>query len=702
MSIGRSLFIAFTIILCGVTSAWSQTNKVSSLEWLDNDIGKDKIVLPGFTPITVSNKTVKLGAGREYIWDDSYLPVFISSRGRPLAKDMELVVRIDGNDILIVPQSIEIENHGGHDVVVIAKGIIESFGEITVNSHVEYDGFVRVELSLHPVNQKVNIESIYYRSVVNTLPSTKLAAYKLANIRQWGRPSVFDTSYSGDFLSTIGIVDGDTGFWWFVDREPLAGQSQLLRTKLSPNENELAIQQPLLISGSGNKLALSSVFNFMATPIKADNGAWREERILGSLAAPELKHGKYHLWWINAFAHQSFPYTKIPRSLRNTLPANDLKVYKGLNNTRAELKKFKAKGIERIPYFSAHTLPAFDPALAEFRKHWEVKPDFIIPFSDKPFQSKADRPWLSYQSEGYVDYLIYRFDKLIDKTGINGLYFDQANVIDSINKSHSGDVYGQKIVSDIAGSRKFYKRLATLFHTKGIEGYIVAHNSNTPIMPAYSFVSAMVQGEEFTKLLKNYDYVGSQGLDTIRTNYAERHFGVPTIWLSQLWAPDSRLASSSRQKITSQQEWLGTDQYAGAFRGLMSLSLLHDVLVWSLSPLPMRTIIYEQLDDFGVGAASFHGYWNSTLRAVGSSSRISYYLNEKEDEALLVVANFDVTGSSVTVAGFLTEFPQSFVISAVDATGVSVIEKINSNAWRFGVKSKDFVLVRIKFSKGES
>ena len=657
--------------------------------------GAERVVLPGFSPLTIDGTNIILGGGRTYSWDESLLPANIASRAAPFVHSMQLTAEVDGRKTIFQPASVNVREASGHDANVLAEAVLEGVCRVLVSTTLEYDGFAKVEVTVFPEPDAKEIPDIYFSSIVRKTNFSKLVAHKFSNFRYWPKQQIFDVNYSGELLSVIGIVDGQAGFWWFIDEESRRLASSKKKTLIAERGETIEIKQPLAFSVGSDQSHYQSTFYIMATPVKNDQGQWRQKRVLPYLNQPEYQYGKYHLWWINAFAHQSYPYLVLDEKVKKGLPKSDVLAYKGLKYTKREISKYRFLGAERIPYFSAHTLPDFDPALSENRKNWEVLPPYLFSYSDKPFYSKAERPYLSYRSEKYVEYLLLRFSELIDKADFSGLYFDQANVIDSSNKAHRGFNNDVRVVTDIVATRDFYKRLATLFWSKGIDPFIAVHNSNTFMTPAYSFVSAMVQGEEFNQQLVEFDYFKSGGTDYVRTLYAPTHSGVPTVWLSQLWRPDSALAKSTRSKKTSDQEWLLSDEYKTHFNEYFSLALLHDVLVWSLSPLELRARVYKVYDDFRVEDATFSGYWNTNFVAEGCECLVSFYRNSSTSEVLAVVVNTGENAKNVVLKGWQQMGIEMSHKRAVDAITQQSINVIDDELQLDFLPRKNYLLVRI-------
>src|SRR5271168_21038 len=50
-------------------------------DWGNNKLGREEIVLPGFSPVRSAGSRIELGGQRSYDWSNSLLPSLIRSQG---------------------------------------------------------------------------------------------------------------------------------------------------------------------------------------------------------------------------------------------------------------------------------------------------------------------------------------------------------------------------------------------------------------------------------------------------------------------------------------------------------------------------------------------------------------------------------------------------------------------------------------------
>ena len=705
-----SFFICITVFIWPVISSANSAGSVDNNQklfdqnnnlplWWNISLGMDDVLLPGFSPITVNNATVMLGAGRGYKWEKSYFPVSFTANNTPIAGPYNLVLNIGNRESVLTADTVEIKKSSPTHVVVITKGHFSDSLLIRVESQIEYDGVVMSTLELVPV-KPITIDGL--DAVVNIVrtPSLKMLAFKADTIRQRVKRIVYPTRYKGDFLNAIGFADGNRSFWWFADNAKGWIWNASTVTEVTEDAQTIKLRQRLIGSHYEVKTKCVFKFNYLVTPVKELNGEWRKNRVARHATEEESKYNKYQIWWTNAFAHQDLPYTEYPDHVKQQIPQNDLKNYQGLSKNRELIQQYRTFGMERLPYFSAHVLSALDPALKEYRDLWEVEPPYIIPpSSDKPYTAKISKPWLTHRAKGYSDYLLYRFDKLIDELDFSGLYFDQGGVIQSLNsqngawKDSNGKIHAS---TDILALRKFFKRLSVLFYLKKKPGIIYVHNSMVPVIPAYSFVTSMVQGEEFIDSLKNIDYLSSVSFNDIRTQYTTDQYGIVNTLLSELWSPRVK---DGKSPWDNKKTWLHSPRYLKAFRNLMALCFLHDIPVITLAPIPDIKSAYQPFDNFGYEKAKFVGYWNNKLNVNDSQQYyVSFYKRKDKNDALLVIVNTGMNNGRTIIGNLENGLSLSGKKFKYRIYPEKEFSEVKNDNIEINISSKDYRLLEVKGS----
>jgi hypothetical protein len=590
---------------------------------------------------------VSLGAGRTYAWSQGLLPAVVASRGRAIAGPLEIITRDGGIERTIRADTFSITHQSSHDVEIAASGFINPGLSVAVVVRTEYDGVAIVDVTLMPTAATA-LEGLELRIPVVRNADTQVLAFEPATVFWYAKNLLPSPCYSGSYKNAVGFVSGDTSFWWFadeVDRQALGDQPI---TTIECQPGRLYLRQPLI---SGTRTVTAPIhlrFVFLAGPVRDLPGAFRTDRIVPGISVDETGLGNRQLWWIDGVAHYALPDTDYPPGVLARLPPADVATYRGAPENHRLVEDWRRMGFERLPYLSLRAPSGLDAVAAANRWQWQALPERQFdPVSDRPYTAGFARPILSLKAPGYPDYFLTRLGAVIGSLNVRGFYFDQAGPLNSANPAHlSASGVPFSTATDILAVRTFFKRLATMIYKQGLSPLIYVHNSTTPILPAYSFVTAMVQGEEMINTLHDLDYQASVSLDYVRGMYTSAHAGVPTIWLEELWS-EALAGQRPAAYRTSVDAWLQSPDYARRWRNFMTMALLHDVPVWSFSPSAYRRDVYAQLDRFGIARSVFAGYWTLMPAWRSSPILVSRYLNS-QGRALAVVANRTSTARRVS------------------------------------------------------
>jgi hypothetical protein len=555
---------------------------------------------------------------------------------------MELVLSINGKDTVLAPNKIAVERASEAGATIHAHGYINGL-RIEVDTRVEYDGIAMSHLIITP-DRPTNVDYIEFRTPVVLSPSMQLMRWDVAAYRKLIRSlQVSKPQFNGSFQHVVALADGSKSFWWFTDDANQWISNPRNSTHILVNGQSIMIVQRMYIGQVQPLTPVDIKFNWLATPVR-ESTSWRDRshRIARRVSSEEGEIAGLHLWWPEAFPHQALPYSEWPAEITQVVPDTDKHFYLGAKNFRSQLEEARRMRITRLPYFSVHAPSLYDPQVVANRNQWEVVPPFVIrPGSDAPFKSRIERPWLSLRGPGLQEHLVERFGKVIDELNIEGLYFDQGAPINSENPAHgawrdsSGHVHG---TLDILAMRQYFKSLAELFFKKGKSGHLVVHMSSVPIIPAYTFVTGLAQGEEMLLSLKDLNYMESAPLNVVRTQYAPGQYGIGSIWLDQFWSP--RVPGNPLARYTDLDQWLNSDEHRRVWRNYMALVLLHDATAWTFAPVQDRRDVFRIMDEFDIADALFLGYWENPVQTNEQDGMIaSLYKRLDHSKALIVAAN---------------------------------------------------------------
>ena len=665
-------------------------------EWWGNDIGKEQVVLPGYDPIHVVRNKIILGAGKEYSLGQGIVFGSMDSRNNSFVLGDLLLVTINGKSYKVKADSYNFTAVTQHHTNIEIFAKVENLLKVKLLVRVEYDGVVMIDLIITPI-KPVEVSELTYKVDIKSNEWTKMLAFKpdTAHVRQ--KKVVFDPSYKGEFLNAVSIVDGDRSFWWFADNaDGWIGPLDEV-TEVVEKNDIITLTQKLINKDVLLKNEKRFQFNLMVTPVKNSVGNIRQNRHARSPSKDRAKHQGINIWWITAFAHQILPYTDYTNGIKKKISKGDVRAYPGLEKNKNILNRYKKLAIDRLPYFSARMISQYDPFYKKYLSEWEVHPErgWHNRKYDMPFTGLRDESYLTHRADGYTDYLLYRFSELADELGFEGLYFDQGGVVGSKNPLNGRWLDSGNNVrpsTDILAMRSFHKRLATMLYLKGKKALIFSHNSNTAILPAYSFVTAMVQGEEYIHWLKNYDYINSVDLDEVRTRIGSSAFGVATMWMEVLYAKEHRLDLSKRPYKMNKAEWLSSDYYITAYKNFMALALLHDMPTVAFAPVVLKNEIFDIFDWVNPESSKFVGYWNFPKNKFKDNVFYSYYASLNKEKLLLVVSNLGNGQRKIDITKIISN--------------INILEDGICNIWKVKddfqlskdkkVNEKSFVLIQLE------
>lgn len=590
------------------------------------------VVLPGYDSIAIRGTLVELG-DRRYEWSSSFLPTRVESEGRSIAGPIELVARVGDRTVRMKPDSVRVVEATPAHARIVAEGEPVEGLSVVVDSRIEYDGVVVATIRVR-LKREIRLDLLTLEATVRRFPASRVLAFDARTIRRKDLAVFEHQRYDGPLINVFGFPDGESSFWLFTEDASGWKTGSPSVTSFEAEGTNYRVRHHIVGRPIAPRTGVDAEFGFLATPIRSMPPAASAGRVVSRMSEAYRGLGKFHLWWTTALAHQDAPFLTLPEEASAKIPDADHRAYPGVAKNRELLRRWRRLGIERLPYFSGHALSELDPALREYRAEWEVSPR-QTKRGDAPFVAEVERPWLSHRASGYTDYMLDRWDSIIDALGIRGVYFDQGRVIDSNNPSHGGWVRPDGVREgslDILGNRAYLKRLRTLFHEKGLPGFLFTHVSGVEIVPAYTFATSIVVGENFRGRieLRGDDYVSSLKLDDARALFSSHQYGLPVTWLPQLW-----------NKHRADPDWKGSASQRRGLRSLLALALLHDTLVWPPAdwPIELYAPVLKDLDRFAGEDANFIGYWSDRDDFVSDheGTKVSYYL--RGDRALVILSN---------------------------------------------------------------
>jgi hypothetical protein len=532
------------------------------------------------------------------------------------------------------------------------RGAWESTGSlgawrVKLTTAIEFDGMMRFDLDLN-ADTPAKLDGL---RLVIPLPTAQAKYYHHA------------ASYYGH--GTSALVPGDglkLGFWPFVwlgdDQRGLmwfaespqgwhSGETPVV-VKRGAEVTQLIVHfvdQPEEVAHK------QLTFGLQATPVKPVPPDWREWRIERvaekRLAAKQTEWEKQGLpiqWrMLSPLDGNKFLF-----SPGHTAPLQATDALAGF------VKETHARGTRIIPYLYLHGVSDVATGVPRYYPVWQTTSPRQMAFSGTVLKGACP-------AGPFADYMLFGIAQWVQKYGIDGVYFDGAGPpVPCANALHG---HGWLDANDkvqptypIFGLRDFYKRLWIMLSERVTDPVVWVHADGKMPTPCFAFTTANYEGEMVQGPLLAGDALLSDLLppDFWRSHEQATQWGVVPVWLPKL--------THGPLRARQQNDTLAT-------------LLVHGTPC--AKPEQFDPGIFEKIwqaqHDFGIGRATFHGYWEASggLGTEPVSERIlaSYY--EREGKIMLITANLTDRDESVAVK-FNNESPLADRELSDVMTGVKV------------------------------
>lgn len=542
--------------------------------WEGNKIGITEKVPPPWIPIVASEESVKCW-GREYSFKNSFLPSQICSQGKDLlASPISISVSAAGKELEKSDVKIEWKEKKGNKASIALSGKLGNI-DLASDISIEYDGFMWVNLKLTP-RTSIKID----RLTVNIPMKKEFATlvnsgdYKLK-----GTGALPENGWHKNLKKKpiFWIGNENVGLQWFA--ENLKGWSLKdadHSLEITPGkENVLVriniIDSPIVLEG---ERLLS--FGFMATPVKARPGGYRNWR-------PGRNLSIY------------YPWTK----LYNYPEINFIE-----DGIKKELENYKAKKMQILFYHAIGGISPLIPEWEYFGENWMKNPPARGAWFDK-----GNRKWvLAFvcpNSQSYRDFYLWKLKQAISDMNMKHLYFDWGQVEFCTNSQHGCgwiDWNGELCPTyNILGTRILAQRIYSIMKEHNPDSIIANHTSGEIAMPVLAFSDVIVDGEnQGEDVAREESYYKILPLDKFRSEYMPHNWGPVPILVPQ-FQRSAQIFNPKRLSFWSTKE---AQKPMNHLRGLI---LIHDGICNQVT-----NNIWAIEDEFGWDdKVEFLPYWNN-------------------------------------------------------------------------------------------
>jgi hypothetical protein len=549
-------------------AAWTLDKRV--FEWEGNSIGKDKIILPPFKPITAEGNTLSVVL-RKYTIGAAGLPESIIALGKEiLAAPAYYEAVVEGKRMRFTGGAPQIEiQDNGYAATVVARATAEGLALESVG-HFEYDGFLWNEVTLKGLKGR-NIERL---SLVVTLKNEEAPLMHICttdSIRHnptgavppgegvvWDGTKLYRKSgfvedmFAPQVVPYVWLGAERRGLCWFVNNTSgmrLAADNPSVR--IVRRQGALLLEIDFVNEPSRLEEGHTLAFGFEATPVKETDKAMRQHFQTGPGDHPEgmiARHAvSFHatgFWngWARRPYGDEWELFKLACERVNTAGAKAeyVAAYTAFTNKNdAELEVYASK----LPDIGKQT--HFDWILScrdyAFQRILNIeKPGYPFKYSDPTLTWNREEAEEYYKAEwisrstgyigatrnfitpSYLNYILYYHKKEID-LGMKGIYFDDMfpmtcrNPDTCMQMDSEGRWHGNFGILEM---RELVKRAAVMQHLAGVKPRLMQiHMTNCLLIPSFAFATSMLSwedhfGEEIFQKRFAVDYMRAESLGT--------------------------------------------------------------------------------------------------------------------------------------------------------------------------------------------
>ncbi|MCX7598339.1 MAG: DUF6067 family protein, partial [Armatimonadetes bacterium] len=278
--------------------------------WENNTLGVTDKIPPPWRAMVVRGRAVECW-GRTYDYEGSLLPRQVTSQDAEiLAAPIVLAARVGQREVEFrqafdqklsaAPNQVDI------DATAMAGGL-----RLQARSHIEYDGCVRVELSVSPVDKPVLLEGLELRIPVR--PERALYYHWFEATRDpklTNAGALPKTGLRSHFKPLLWLGDDDRGFCWFCEAPrdwQISSKESLFEVRREGQAVVMVVRmmdRPYVIARPWRV-----VFGLMATPVRPMPPGWRDWLIPLNITNP---WSAWHTGFFNNAGGTDDPGTRYP------------------------------------------------------------------------------------------------------------------------------------------------------------------------------------------------------------------------------------------------------------------------------------------------------------------------------------------------------------------------------------------------------
>jgi hypothetical protein len=618
----------------------------SDFPWLNNTIGKDDIVIPPFTPMEVSGKTIKTIL-RAHTLADNGLWAQVTAEGRPLLAAPMRIEVVRGGKTEVAKGTAKL---GATKPTAVEAGSDWQTAAVTGRTRMamEYDGCAKVTLTLAPTDDQpvdalrlviplADKEMPLMHAVGDGIRFNYAGKVPGGEGKIWGSDKASRSQLLGTFLPYLWVGGESRGLCWFAgnDRDWILDpkeQTPALELRRAGKTLELVVNLVQVPVPLGRERTI--VFGLQATPTRPMPANWRQMGVASGVPEDYQILGMSMYWGADLYnvAPRGGDYEVVRKiAARGRGEGRDnafFEAYFAKNpDKRAEVawsaNGGKVAGI--IPYTNLRGDNDRNPEWFVYQDEWRN-----AAFSDRtpPGGHSGPVDFCVALPPSRVDFLLYHYQKLIE-SGLAAIYWDNIYIAPNANPV-SGTAYGRahggmQPEADIWRVREVTKRTAVMLHQMGKPNVSVPHMTNALLIPAFSWTGINLDWEW---KYGNTDYQDRFTRDYIRAcSLGLTHGGVPMI-----------LDGTKDTRTTAETDWVNRTQIAAC--------VPHEIKVWQVPGLYGRLLKAMVAMGYGTPECAVHHYWDEKPVATVKGIDGIFLTLAGKDKVMLVVSDYGNGGTA--------------------------------------------------------
>ncbi len=262
-------------------------NDSASDGWIavdDFEMGADQVLSP-WSPVTVTGDTVNVW-GRSYGWNSLPVPDEVESLGTPLlAGPIRLNASVSSQPVVWTPVGAhnDAERSTASGVAATIRRSVEGSNvRIDGIAITEFDGMMRIELTVSPVAGVVTLNHLYMEIPFDSAEASLMYLYYVPFYGE--RTAGAAASFSGPFHPICWLGNEERGLMWFSETDARwRPQGNANAVQVIPGAQETVLQlriwdQPYLLNAP-----VTISMGLQATPVKPLPADWHQRSIVGNV-----------------------------------------------------------------------------------------------------------------------------------------------------------------------------------------------------------------------------------------------------------------------------------------------------------------------------------------------------------------------------------------------------------------------------------